>query len=233
VLLAVAAALALRLPTRAGLAQATLTLVVFLASVPLGALARDPQSRSAWGRLVLLGGLGLLVAGLGWSGSAPATFLRLLPPLLPAGALGLLLRRGREHTPTGEQLASLAFALAAHPIATFSGAPGAQAGSLAGLLAAAFLLSALSVRTLQRRPVPGLGRPWTLLPPLLGLGLCAVLEHLYQSHMVGARLTWVLLPSVAATLSFAFHRPARFKVVGWILAAGTFGTATLSVLLLR
>lgn len=234
ILLAVGAALGVGPLGRAPLAQAGLTLLALLASVPASALlARRVPVPGAGRRLTLLATAALALAVLGWTGSPLARLVHLLLPLPPALLLAILVARGREHSPFGEQLASLTFALAAHPIGVLAGRSPWQAASLAGILAAAFLLSAVSVRTLQRPGVPGLGRPWTLVPPLFGLGLMALVEDLYRGGWIQPRLTFTLLPAVVATLAFAVHKPAKLKHVGWILAVGTLGSAGWSVFLLR
>lgn len=227
VLLAVGAALALGPPSRPSLAQAGLTLVLFMASVPAGALARNPPGIR--GRLALYGLAACALAALGWNGVPLHRLLHLAVPLVPASLLVLLVLRRREHSPLGEQVASLTFGLSAHPIAVLGGSAPLRAGLLATLLSAAFVLSALSVRTLQRKAVPGLGRPWTLLPPAVGLGLMGLLA-LLEFH---PSLPLALLPAVLSTLVFTVHRPATFKQVGWILTAGTLGTAAWAVGLLR
>ncbi len=234
VILAVGAALALGPVGRSSIGQASLTLLLFLASVPAGQhLPRRTPNSGALRRLGILAIMALALAVFSWWQVPLTRLVHLLVPLPSAVLLGMLLAKGREHSPTGELLASLSFALTAHPIALLGGQSSWRAAGLAGMLAAAFLLSAVSVRMLQRLPVPGLGRPWTLLPPLIGLAVMAGLEDLYQSGIARPRLTFALLPAVLATLTFVFRKPTKLKHVGWILTAGTLGATIWSVVQLR
>lgn len=227
VLLAVGAALAMGPFSRPALTQAGLTLVLFLASVPAAALARNPPG--IWVRLGCYGLVACTLATLGWSGVPPHQLLHLAVPFIPASLLALLVLKRREHSPLGEQLASLTFGLSAYPIAVLGGQEPLRAGLLAATLSAAFILSALSVRTLQRPAVSGLGRAWTFLPPAVGLGLMAF--SVFQNPVPG--MPFALLPTVLSTLIFTVHRPPSFKRVGWILTAGTLGSAVWAVEVLR
>jgi hypothetical protein len=237
---ALAAALVLA-PTLRALAQAVLTLALFLASEPLLVLlgrrgeAGPDGLRAARSRLALMLALGFLGAVAAWAGQPPAR----LAALVPGGLLGLVLfglfLARRERTAAGELVAAWGFAAAALA-ATAAGGAGAARSLALALVLAAILSLAMAIVHLHLLALRRAGAPGPRLAAfLLGLALAAGAWFLGRGGLL-PRAAWAALaPMVLAGLGIWLvpPRPRQLKAVGWSAAACALAGAALAAVLVR
>lgn len=224
-------------PASRALAQALLTVLLFLASEPLLVLLgrRGPNPAPGAGRrLALLCGLAAAAGAAAWARPEPGQAASLVPAFVLGTCLfGLFLAR-RERTAAGELVGALSFAAAAMPVAVAGGAGPARAAQLAVLLGAMLSLAMAAVHAHLAALRAGHGGP-RLAAALLAVAVTAAAWFLAGNAGLPRTAFAVFLPMTLAALGIWWFPPAprRLKAVGWLAAACALAGAAVAVACLR
>lgn len=220
-----------------GIAQAVLTVTLFLASEPvlvlLGRRGEADHSflvRAAL-RLVILGSLAILGAIMAWVGAPAGHFLSLFPPALLGAFLFILFLLRLERSATGELVAAWTFSAAAGAVALFGGAGLHRSNLLVLILAGMFSLATAIVHC----HLSALRRGGAWLPRaaafFLGLALCAVAWGLARHGrlLLGSVGAFVPLTLAALKIWLSPPSPRDLRAVGWAATACAVAGGALAV----